>query len=63
MSEKVLKKFDKEYATQFTQEMKFLLSKGIKYTFVKEINGVTTYKYTKNSELFQALVEFYSINK
>ena len=47
MGEKVLKKFDKEYATQFTQEMKFLLSKGIKYTFVKEI----------------ALVEFYSINK
>lgn len=55
------KKFDKEYATQYTPEMKFLLEKGIRYTFVKEINGVTTYKYEKTPVLFQALVEFYSM--
>lgn len=54
------KKFDKEYSTQFTQEMKYLLNNGIKYTFVKEVNGVTTYKYTKTPELFKALFEFYN---
>ena len=54
-----MKKFDKEYATQYVPEMKYLLSKGIKYSFVKDIDGITTYKYTKNAELFSALVEFY----
>ena len=54
-----MKKFDKEYSTQFTPEMKFLLEQGIKYTFVKEINGVTTYKYEKTPELFKTLEIFY----
>lgn len=58
-----MKKFDKEYSTQFVPEMKYLLSKGIKYSFVKEINGITTYKYTKTPELFTALVSFYEENK
>lgn len=58
-----MKKFDKEYSTQFVPEMKYLLSKGIKYSFVKEINGITTYKYTKTPELFIALVSFYEENK
>lgn len=39
--------------------MKFLQSLGIEYSFVKEVNGVTTYKYTKTSELFKALMDFY----
>ena len=43
--------------------MKYLLSKGIKYCFVKDIHGVTTYKYTKTPELFKALVSFYMENK
>ena len=51
--------WDKEYSTQYTPEMKYLQSKGINYSFVKEINGVTTYKYTKTSELFEALMDFY----
>lgn len=51
--------WDKEYSTQYTPEMKYLQSKGINYSFVKEINGVTTYKYTKTSELFKALMDFY----
>ena len=55
-----MKKFDKEYSTQFTPEMKFLLEQGIKYTFVKEINGVTTYKYEKTPELFKTLEIFYT---
>lgn len=54
-----MKKFDKEYSTQFTPEMKYLQSQGINYSFVKEINGVTTYKYTKTPELFLTLVSFY----
>ncbi len=57
------KKFDKEYSTQYTPEMKYLQNKGINYSFVKEINGVTTYKYTKTPELFLALVSFYMKNK
>lgn len=55
--------FDKEYSTQYPLEMKYLLNKGIKYTFVKEVNGITTYKYTKTPELFNALELFYSQNK
>ena len=55
-----MKKFDKEYSTQYTPEMKFLLEQGIKYTFVKEINGVTTYKYEKTPKLFKVLEIFYT---
>ena len=51
--------WDKEYSTQYTPEMKYLQSKGIDYSFVKEVNGVTTYKYTKTSKLFKALMDFY----
>lgn len=37
---------------------------GIKYTFVKEVNGISTYKYEKTSELFKALESFYmQLNK
>ena len=60
---KVIKKWDKEYSTQYTPEMKYLQSKGINYSFVKDIQGVTTYKYTKTPELFSALVSFYMENK
>lgn len=58
-----MKKFDKEYSTQYTPEKEYLLSKEIKPSFVKIIEGVTTYKYTKTPELFQALVSFYMENK
>lgn len=59
----MIKKFDKEYSTQFVKEMKYLQDAGIQYSFVKEIDGVTTYKYTKTPELFSALVSFYLQNK
>lgn len=49
-----MKKFDKEYSTQYVPEMKYLQSKGINYSFVKDIQGVTTYKYTKTPELWCA---------
>ena len=54
-----MKIFDKEYSTQYTPENEYLYSKGIKPSFVKTINEVTTYKYTKTPELFLALVSFY----
>ena len=50
-----MKKFDKEYSTQYVDEMKYLKSVGIKYDFVKQVNEVTTYKYTKNALLFYYL--------
>jgi len=53
------KKFDKEYSTQFVDEMKFLQEHGINYTFVKTINGITTYKYEKTPQLFYWLRIFY----
>lgn len=55
-----MKKFDKEYSTQFVNEMKWLKDHGIYYSFVKYIDGITTYKYTKTKELFDALRQFYS---
>ncbi len=53
------KKFDKEYATSYVKEKQFLDSCGIRYAFVKNLNGITTFKYTKTFELFNALSEFY----
>ena len=55
-----MKKFDIEYSTQYTPEKKYLLTHGVKPSFVKVINGVTTYKYTKTPELFQLLAIFYA---
>ena len=55
----MIKKFDKEYSTQYTPEKDYLLSVGIKPSFVKIINEVTTYKYTKTPELFKYLMFFY----
>ena len=52
-------KYDKEYRTQYLPEVDFLKSKGIYPTFVKTEYGVENYKYTKNKNLFLALVEFY----
>ena len=53
-------KFDKEYSTQYIKEVSFLKNHGINYVFSKKINGITTYKYEKNKELFCVLAEFYS---
>lgn len=57
-------KFDKEYQTQWNEERDYLKENGINYVFVKEINGISTYKYKKNSELFKTLSSFYmELNK
>ena len=57
-----MKKFDKEYSTQHTPEKEYLLQNGIKPSFIKKVNEVTTYKYTKTSELFRLLAIFYAKN-
>ena len=57
-----MKKFDMEYFTQYTPEKEYLLTYGVKPSFVKVINGVTTYKYTKTPRLFQLLAIFYAQN-
>ena len=54
-----MKKFDKEYSTQYSPEKDYLLKNGIKPSFVKIINEVTTYKYKKTAELFKLLAFFY----
>lgn len=56
----IMKKYDKEYSTQYTPEKEYLLNLGIKPSFVKIVNEVTTYKYSKTSELFEALAFFYA---
>lgn len=52
-------KFDKEYSTQWLKEVDYLKSLGIEPSFDKTINGVKTFKYTKNKKLFEALVKFH----
>ena len=54
-----MKKFDKEYSTQYTPEKDFLLQNGITPSFIKVVNDVITYKYTKTSKLFNLLSLFY----
>lgn len=54
-----MKKFDKEYQTQYMPEVKYLKENGIRYVFVKKINNVDTYKYEKTSRLFELLACFY----
>lgn len=57
---KIMKKYDKEYSTQYTPEKNFLKEHGIFPSFIKTINGVTTYKYIKTGELFKLLSYFYT---
>ena len=55
------KLFDMEYSTQVRTEMEYLKSCGIKYTFVKRLNGIPTYKYEKSEQLFDALRLYYKL--
>lgn len=52
-------KFDKEYATQWSCEVEYLSTKGIKPVFIKRDSLIRIYKFTKTDELFKALSEFY----
>lgn len=52
-------KLDDEYSTPFVKEKEYLSSKGIRFTFLKYIDGVTVFKYKRTRELFLALAEYY----
>lgn len=53
-------KIDPEYNCVWGDEYKYLTEHGIKYTFVKTVNGVTVWKYKKSQKLFLHLANFYS---
>lgn len=50
---------DYEYSTNSIKEKQYLDKLKIRYSFVKVINGVTIYKYTKSKKLFTALAQIY----
>ena len=52
-------KIDPEYNCVWVEEYTYLSDHGIKYTFVKIIDGVTVWKYRKNERLFKTLADFY----
>lgn len=56
---KIESKFDKEYQTQWLSEVNYLRDHGIRYSFVKDLNGISTYKYKKTVMLFRTLADFY----
>lgn len=56
-------KKNNEYATSNVDEMMELKRCGIRYTFVKEIDGVTYWKYEKTPRLFETLKNFYIHNE
>ena len=53
------KKWQKEYSTTWITEQLYLSDNGVRYSFVKEIDGVTTFKYKKTAKLFECLAKFY----
>ena len=57
-------KWDKEYSTSFIDEVTFLKSKGIRYTWVyKNEDEISVWKYKKKKRLWDALSEMYSNKK
>lgn len=53
-------KIDHEYSCVWSEELKYLTQHGIRYTFVKVVDGVTVWKFKKNAILFNVLAEFYN---
>lgn len=57
-------KWDKEYSTSFIDEVAFLKTKKIRYTWVyKNDSGISVWKYKKEKSLWDALSEMYSNTK
>ena len=53
-------KWDKEYSTSFLNEVTYVKSKGIRYTWVyKNDDGVSVWKFKKEKRLWDALSEMY----
>ena len=61
--ERINMKIDNEYSTSNLYEMKELKRCGIRYTFVKIVEGNTVWKYKKTSRLFEVLKNFYINNE
>lgn len=58
------KKWDKEYATSFYDEVMYLRINGIRYTWVeKNESGISVWKYKKTRELWLALADMYKDKK
>lgn len=54
-------RWDKEYSTSFINEVTFLKTKGIRYTWVyTNDDGISVWKFTKNKQLWDSLSEMYS---
>lgn len=53
------RKYDHEFATSWIKEKEYLSQNGIRYNFVKLIDGVSVYKYEKTETLFNLLANFY----
>lgn len=53
-------KIDHEYSCVWSEEFDHLKNKGIRYTFVKTIDGITVWKFKKTEKLFLELADFYS---
>lgn len=57
-------KWDKEYATSYIDEVAFLKSKGIRYTWVyTNDEGVSVWKFKKEKKLWDVLSDMYSDKK
>lgn len=57
-------KWDKEYQTSFLDEVIYLKSQGIRYTWVyTNDDGISVWKYKKNTQLWAALTKMYSNEK
>lgn len=53
---------DNEYSTSNVNEVKELRRCGIRYSFVKVVEGVTIWKYEKTPRLFEILKNYYINN-
>ena len=54
-------RWDKEYSTSFINEVTFLKTKGIRYTWVyTNEDGISGWKFKKDKQLWDALSEMYS---
>ena len=64
MEYKKNKQWDKEYLTSFYDEVLWLRSHGIRYTWVtKNEYGISVWKYKKTHELWESLAEMYKNQK
>lgn len=56
---KKIKGIDREYSCVSIPEQLYLSERGIRYDFVKTLDGVTTFKYKKSAKLFECLSKYY----